>query len=177
MEAILQQFGLEGPLMLTVSLGFLALLFILAKVAWPAVNKMLDERAAAIKHRLDEAEARRAEMEQMRGDYEQRIGSIETEARERLQAAVREAHAARDELLQHARTQAEQMMERARLEVSHAKEKALMEIRDSVADLSAQAAGLIIQRTLDPAAHRDLVDQVIAGIGPGTGGGPNGGRA
>lgn len=173
MEAILQQFGLEGPLMLTVSLGFLVLLLIMGKVAWPAVNKMLDERAAGIKHRMDEAEARRAEMEQMRDDYEQRIANIEIEARERIQAAVREAHAARDELLQHARSQAEQMMERARLEVSHEKEKALMEIRDQVADLSAEAAGLIIHRTLDPAAHRDLVDRVIAGIGagPANGGG------
>lgn len=170
MGQIAQLFGLDWKLMLTVSIGFFVLLFIMMKFAWPAVTKILEERANLIKSRLDDAEARRAEMERMRNDYEQRLTNIETEARERIQSAVQEAHAARDQLLSQARAQSEQILERAKEDVQREKEKALIEIRDRVADLATMAAGQIIRRSIDPAAHRQLIDEVIDAVGATDGG-------
>ena len=165
MSEIVEQFGLQLPLMITVSLGFFALLAIMYTKAWPAVTKMLDARAQMIKSRLDDAESKRAEMEQLRNDYEQRLAGIEHEARERIQVAVRDAHAARDELLAAARAQSEQTLTRAQEEIEREKEKALIEIRDQVADLATLAAGQIIGRTLDPQTHRALIDEVIDSVG------------
>ncbi len=165
MEQILKQFGIDFGLMVSISLGFFALLFIMAKFAWPAVTKMLDERARQIKHNLDQAERQRREMEQLRADYEQRLANIEVEAREKIQAAVRDAQQARDDRLNEARAQAEQMIARGAEEVEREKEKALIEIRDKVADLATLAAGQIIGRTVDAQVHRQLIDEVIDSIG------------
>lgn len=165
MDKIVEQFGLELPLMITVSLGFFTLLAVMYMKAWPAVTKMLDERAQMIKSRLDDAEAKRAEMEQLRTDYEQRLTGIEHEAREKIQAAVREANQAREDRVNETRAQCEQMLARAQEEIGREKEKALIEIRDQVADLATLAAGQIIRRTVDAQTHRALIDEVIDSIG------------
>lgn len=164
MSDIVEQFGLQLPLMITVSLGFFVLLAIMHAKAWPAVTKMLDERTQMIKSRLGDAEAKRAEMEQLRNDYEQRLAGIEHEARDKIQAAVRDANQAREDLLNETRLECERMLARAQEDIGREKEKALIEIRDQVADLATLAAGRIISRTLDVEAHRALIDEVIGSV-------------
>lgn len=161
---LLNQLAIDPKLLLVHAAGFLILVAILKKFAFGPVTEVLETRRRTIQSRLDDAEAKRAEMEQLRNDYEQRLADIEHQARERIQAAVREAHAARDELMAHTRSQAELTMERARQEAEREKEKALIEIRDRVAELAALAAGQIIHKTIDPATHRQLVDEVIQSV-------------
>ena len=50
-------------------------------------------------------------MEETRRQYEQRLAGIEAEAREKIQAAVQEAQALRDNLVADARQQAETIVD------------------------------------------------------------------
>lgn len=161
MGAILEQLGINPPLLLVMAIGFLIVYFILKKFAFGPVSQMFEERSKTIQRQLDEANQKRMEMEKMRDDYERRIAQIEEEARARIAEAVKEAQAARDEMLAQAREQAERIVARGKDEIEREKHKALVEIRDQVAELAILTASKIIERELDEHAHRELIDDVI----------------
>jgi F-type H+-transporting ATPase subunit b len=145
--------------------GFLLLWLLLAKFLWKPANQFLGQRQQTIRNNLDEAERQRAEMQRMREDYEQRLAGIEQEHRDRIQAAQREAQAAREELLVEARAERDRIVASGVQEIHREKEKALVEIRDQVADLAILAAAQVVGHELDEPTHRSLIDEVIAGVG------------
>ena len=167
--AILDLFGIEPKFFLTISLGFLILFFILKTYAFGPIFGMLQARQDKIRGDLDDAEARRNEMVSLQKQYEQRLAQIEDEARDKIQAAVKEAQAAREELLQKAHADADEVRRRAQDDIAREREIANAEMRDQIAKLSAQVAGRLIKQTLDPAAHARLIDDVIGGIGSANG--------
>lgn len=162
---VLEQLGIHWQLLVMQIAGFLVLFAILKKVAFGPVAGILEERQRRIRGQLGEAEQRRQEMERMRDEYQARIADIESEARERIQQAIREAHTARDELLAQAREQAEHLLSRAQQEIKREKEKALVEVRDQVADLALLAAGRVVEKTLDERTHRALIDDILEEVG------------
>ncbi len=141
--------------------GFLLLFFLLSKFFFGPIGQVLDEREHRVKEKMDEAERNSLEMQKMRDEYQQRIGSIETETRDRIQQAMKEALSAKDELLENAKNEAERLMDRSREEISLEKKKSLMELRDKVADLAILAAEKLIEKSIDDKAHRDLIDDII----------------
>lgn len=141
--------------------GFLVLLWLLRQYLFDPISKILEERGTRIKQKMDEAERHSLEMKTMRDEYEQRIAKIETEARDRIQAAMKEAQAAKEEMLDTARTEAEKLIARGKSEAYREKQKALVEMRDQIADLAIQAASRVVEKNLDEAAHRELIDDII----------------
>ena len=170
LQQILETFGIELKFLLTMVIAFVILFLILKKFAFGPIFGMLQARQDKIRADLDDAEARRAEMVRLQREYETRLAQIEDEARDKIQAAVREAQVARDELLQKAHSEAQAIVARAHEELDRERQIAQAEMRDQIARLSTAAAGRIIRQTLDPAAHARLIDEVISGIGSADGG-------
>jgi len=161
LQGLLEQLNINSQELLIQVVGFALLAFLLTKFLIRPINALLEERARTIKSNLDEAEKKRQEMVAMRDEYERRIADIESEARERIQEAVRQAHEARDKLLADVRAQAERLLERAREEIAREREKAIVSLRDQVADLAVDIAGRIIEKSLDESAHRALIDDIL----------------
>ncbi len=78
-----------------------------------------------------------------------------SEARER--AEVRER-----EMIEAAKKDAEALIERARADINTAKEQALGAIRDEVVEISLNAAGQVLGRTVDSEDDRRLVADLVA---------------
>jgi F-type H+-transporting ATPase subunit b len=157
--------NIKPPLLLVNIVGFVLLWMLLKKFLWKPAGEFLAQRQQTIQNTIDEAERQRAEMQRMREEYEQRLEEIEQEHRDRIQAAQREAHAARDELLAEARAERDRVVAAGVREIQREKEKALVEIRDQVADLAVLAAAQVIGRELDERTHRSLISGVIEGVG------------
>ena len=49
-------------------------------------------------------------------------------------------------------------------EIQREKEKSLQELKQTVADLSVQIAGKVIEQQVDPATHRRLIDGLLADL-------------
>ena len=177
-QGILDTFGIELRFFGIMIIGFLLLIAVLKKFAFGPIFGMLQARQDKIRGDLDDAEARRNEMVSLQKQYEQRLAQIEDEARDKIQAAVKEAQAAREELLQKAHADADEVRRRAQDDIVREREIANAEMRDQIAKLAAQVAGRLIKQTLDPAAHARLIDDVIGGIGSpnGVSAAPAGGR-
>ena len=166
---MLEQLGIDWKLILVMLTGFLLLVFILSKFAFRPILNLLDKRQSTIQGNIDEAQNRRNEMVNLQRDYESRLAKIEEEARDKIQGAVKEAQAARDEILSKAKSESEAIVARGREEIQVEKQKALIEMRDQVADLAISAATRIVRTNLDGGNHARLVDDVIAGLGSSNG--------
>jgi F-type H+-transporting ATPase subunit b len=168
---ILNSFGIDWRFLLIQIVGFAILLMVLAKFAFGPIYKMLEARQSNIRGNLDEAESRRNEMVRLQQDYETRLAQIEDEARDKIQAAIKEAQAARDEILEKAREDAARITQRASDEIASERAKAMAEMRDEIANMAVAAAMQAVRGNLNSGNHAALIDQAIASIGstPGAG--------
>jgi len=141
---------------------FVALFFLLSKLAWKPIISSLKEREKSIQDALDTADKARLEMSQLKADNERLL----KEAREERDRILREAREAANRLKDDAQTDAkksaDKIIEDARAAINIEKQAALKEIRIQVANFSLQIAEKLIKKNLaDDKAQKDLVEGYI----------------
>ena len=145
------------------TLSFLAVLFILAKVAWKPILQGLKDREASIADALNKAEQARAENALMMAKNE----DLMRQAREERELLLKEARDIRDKEIAGAKAKAkaegDALLARAREDIRNEKNAAITEMKNSVAELSILVAERILKEKLgDAAAQKALVDKVMA---------------
>ncbi len=165
MGSILETLGIEPRFILISLVGFLILLFVLSKFAFGPLVRTLQARQDKIRGDLDDAQARRDEMVALQRDYETRLATIEDEARNKIQAAVKEAQSARDEILARAHTDAQAIVLRGQEEAASERSKSLVEARNQIVDLATLMARQSARENLSAAGQTGLIDDAIAKIG------------
>ena len=159
--------ALNIPLVITQLVGFLLLLWFLNRYVFKSIFAILDQRQADIKATYDQLDADRARMEDTRRQYEQRLANIEAEAREKIQAAVLEAQALRDNLVADARQQAETIVVQGRNESERERQAAFLEMRQQIVAIAMAAAGKVVGENLNDARQTKMVDDFIGSVGLG----------
>jgi F-type H+-transporting ATPase subunit b len=154
---------LDATVWVSIAMAFFIAILLVKKV--PAmVWGMLDKQIGAIRSRLDEAKALRAEAEALRDEYARKIASVEAQAAEMVAHADEEAKA----LIAKARQDADELVRRrgkmAEDKIAAAERAALDDIRARTADAAAKAAASIIAQKHDAGADKALVDRTIAGL-------------
>jgi len=165
--SFLQQLGITPALLITQIVGFLILLFLLNRFMFKPIFGILDQRQADIKATYDQLEADRARMEETRRQYEQRLANIEAEAREKIQAAVQEAQALRDNLVADARQQAETIVSQGRNDSERERQAAFLEMRGQIVAIAMAAASKVVGENLNDARQTKMVDDFIGSVGIG----------
>ena len=135
--------GIDWTSLLVYVVNFAILGVVLYFFAYKRILGMLDARSSRIRESLEEAERARRESQEQR------------EAMERSLQEGREAG-------QQALAEAAQLVERAREEIRQEREAAVEQVRAEFGTLAVTAAERIIRRSLDPDAHRDLIDEALA---------------
>lgn len=154
------------------AIAFALVYVLVAKLAFPKINELLEERAASIEGKMHEADERLEEAEQTRTRYERQLSEARDEATRIVDDARQEAEEQRRQIIARAEGEAEQVLERARAEIATERDRAIQQLRAELARLSVQLAEKIIQRELDDRAHEDLVDRYIDGLASSNGGTP-----
>ena len=159
---LLDQLNIDPRAILVNIVGFIALLIVLRKMVFTPIGKVLAERQQDITSTYDQLDADRRQMEALRADYEQRLASIEAEAREKIQGAIKDAQAARDQIIQEANGRSREMITRAEEEIAREREQAMITFRQQVVDLAMGAATKVIGDSLDDTRQRHLIDDFIS---------------
>ncbi len=159
--------ALNIPLLVTQIIGFLLLLWFLNKFVFKPIFSILDQRQKEIQDVYDGLDRDRASMDDLKRQYEERLANIEAEARERIQAAVKEAQSLRDNLIADAHQNAEAITISARNEAERERQKAFLEMRQQIISLAVSAAGKVVEEALDDSRHAKLVDEFISEVGTG----------
>jgi F-type H+-transporting ATPase subunit b len=157
-------FGLDATVWVSIAMAVFIGILIWKKVPG-LITRGLDGQIAAIRARLDEAKALRAEAEALRDEYARKIAGAEAEAQAMLQHADQEAAA----LIAKAEADAQDLTARrakmAEDKIAAAERTAIAEVRARAADAATRAAAAIIAEKHGAAADKALVDQSIAGLG------------
>jgi F-type H+-transporting ATPase subunit b len=157
--------NLSWQALLTQAIAFIILIWVLGKYLFRPIQDLLAARQQEVRSTLEQVEADRRAMETSRREYEARLVGIEAEAREKIQAAIKEAQGMKDEIIVSAHGDAERLLRRSQEEIQREKQRALVELRTEVADLAVQAAGKILGSSIDDRKHRDLISDFVNKVG------------
>jgi F-type H+-transporting ATPase subunit b len=129
-------------------LAFLAVFFVLAKFAWPAIIKGLNERERSIADSLATAERVKAEMAQMKSENEALLAS----AREERAQLLKEAREAKDKIINEAKEKAKEEANKiivdAQAAIQTQKMAALTEVKNQVGNLVIEVAEKVLRKEL-----------------------------
>lgn len=142
-------------------IAFLVVFFILSKFAWPAITKMLDERAKTIRESLERAEEAKVEGERLLEEYRTTMAEARKEAATIIAQAKQAGESMRTESAARAQEQYDDMLAKARMAIEGEKQAALAELQSSVAELSVSVAGRLIGADLSTEEHLRIVEKYV----------------
>ena len=140
---------------------FLVLLFVLRKWAWKPILSGLQAREDGIKKNIEDAKQAKEESEKLLDQYKIQLDSARKEAQKLIGDATSRADVLLDEKKKQMETEAQAILEKARLQIEQERQKVVQELRQEVVEIALSAAGKVIQKTLKPEDHRELINREI----------------
>ncbi len=146
-------------------LNLLILFFVLKKLFFNPMEKMLESRKREIEADYKRAEADKAAANEIREEYE----LLMTQAGENADKITAQAKMRAEEkssvIIKEAETKAEGMIKRARIAIEKEKESALSALRGSILSISVDIARKIIGSEIDKTEHERLINSAMEGLG------------
>ena len=152
------------------SVAFIVVFVVLARYAFPRLNKGLKDRQDKIRGDLERAEGARKEAESSLQRYEQQLQEARAEAGTIVEDARKTAEQMRRDLLAKAEDESRQIVARAQEEIRAERDRAIQELRVTLAETSVDLAARVVGESLDRERQIRLVDEYIdevAGMGNG----------
>jgi F-type H+-transporting ATPase subunit b len=156
--------SLNGTLIADI-LGFLVMLFLLWRYAYPVIVRAAEARQRQVTEQLESARREREEAEERLKDAAKQLDEARLQASEVLAGANRSADQLRAEARSRAEDDAHRIVDGARREIESERQRALQSVRQEVADLVVGATEKVVGRALDADAHRRLIDEAIEEVG------------
>lgn len=154
----------DAGLLFWMLLAFGVVFFVLYKYGFPIITSMIDAR----KQYIDEALKGAKEANEKIADIEQQCNGLIEEARQRQLEILREATAAREQIIKEAREKADaetgKMIAEAKREIEQQREDAMNAVREEAAKVAVAVAEKILRRELAGEEHQQqyverLVDE------------------
>lgn len=143
-------------------IGVFMLLFPIIKFFFlNPLMESINDRNGELEKTFTEAENLRAEMTQMKSEYEQRIVATEAQAREQIQAQIKEAQDLRKELMAEAAAKADELVKKAQEEIVLEKDRVLTAMRLEVVNLTLAATEKVLGENVDDARNRKLIQEFV----------------
>lgn len=143
------------------AITFFVLWALMKWVLLPPLLARRAEREEAMRADADAAERARDELAQTREAYERALSGARAEANGLLDQARADADAHRAELQAAADTDITSARAEAQAEIDRARATALDSLRGDVGSLAVEAASLVVQKPLDPAAEQATIDRAL----------------
>ena len=140
------------------------LVWVTMKYIWPPLMTAMDERAQRIADGLAAADRAKAELKDADARVAEEIKAARVQASEIVEKAQQQANQILDKAKADALLEAARVKAVAQAEIEGLVGKAKEQLRGQVASLAVQGAQKIIQREINPDAHKALLDQLLAEI-------------
>ena len=143
---------------------FVIFAFILSRVAWKPLLGALDARETSIQDSLDTAKREREEAQGVLAEHKQLVAGAHRERAEMVAAGKDDGERLKAEILEEARKQREKLLAQTDAQVQAGLRQAKAELRTEAVDLAIQAAGKLLEKNLDDATQRQLVERHLADL-------------
>ena len=141
---------------------FIVLAIFTAKVVWPPLVKVLDERAKKIQEALTAADRSMQEMIAVQKHVQSELAKAREEGQKRVQEAETRAQQIADDIKLDAENEAAEIIAQAKAQAELQIKQAREQLRAEVASLAVKGAEQILKREIDAKAHADLLNKLSA---------------
>ena len=146
-------------------IAFLIIFFALAKLAWPKVLGMMDERSQRIEDSLKAAEDANAAANEKRREAEQIVADARRQASDIVLEARRDAEAERARIIGQAHDEASAVVARAHENIEEERRAVYASSSATIANLAVSVASKIIGESLDENEQRNLIEKYMDEVG------------
>jgi len=137
------------------------LFFLMYKLAWKPVKKILDERSKFEQQKLSEAAALKEENEKTAKEAKNIISDANRDAEMIVKEAREEGQNLKNELIEEGKRQSAQLLENAKHDMEMQKARMMEEMRSEIVDTAIAAAEKVLQNNVDPDAERQSINSFV----------------
>jgi len=143
---------------------FLILMFALSKFAFKPLFAAVEAREKALEDAIAGAKRDREEAEQLMAQQRAQLEAARTEAQTIIADSRGTAERMRTDLLAQTKQQQEEMLEQARRVIESEKVAAIAQLRREAVDLAIAGASRVIEKNLDSAGNRQIVESFLSSL-------------
>jgi len=137
------------------------LFFLMYRLAWKPVKKILDERSAVEQERLEKAKKIEEENLAYNAQAKQELDQARKMAQEAISQAQEEAGKLRNNLIEEGKKEASRIIEDAQRTISLQKKKMLEDMHGEMVDVALSAAEKMLNTKLDSKADEENINKFI----------------
>ncbi len=134
------------------------------KYVWPMLNKALSEREQKIADGLAAAERGKKDLEEAEAKSKQILQEARAKAAEAANVANQQASHILEEARKESQLERQRQVDAAKAEIQQELNRAKDALRTEVSKVALAAAERIIEREIDPKAHKALLDELAGQI-------------
>jgi F-type H+-transporting ATPase subunit b len=143
-------------------LAFVIVFVGLAKFAFPAIKKAMEDRSNRIRESLDDAERAKNEAQGILDEYQRQLADARNEANRIIEEARQTADQLRRDLVTRAEQEAQELRQRTQEDIGAAQQRAMTDLQSQIRDLTIELTEKVVGQQLDQQAQRALIDGYIA---------------
>lgn len=141
---------------------FLVFIWFTKTFVWPPVIKAMEERRTRIADGLAAAERGQKALQDADAQVAERIREARQQASQIIEQAERRGAEIVDEAREDARATAERLVAEAKAEIEQETSRVREALRGEVAAIALAGAKQLLEKEIDPADHRELLDKLAA---------------
>jgi len=145
---ILDQFGVDWPMLIAQAINFLIVAFVIWKFAFKNILSTVKEREKQIADSLRNADKIKLELEETEKQQQETLQEASLEAKKTISIAQEQAKAFIEEQKEDARKQAEEIITKAKLAMEQERERVLREAREEIASLVVLTTSKVLSKDL-----------------------------
>lgn len=153
---------IPNPLTMVVQLCATALLvFLMYKLAYKPVKRIIDTRSEYEQSRLTDADKLKKEYEDLHEKAEKEINDAKVKAKQIIADAQDEGSRVKNNLIDEGKQKSQQIIDDAQNNIALQKNKMLDEMHGEIVDVALSAAEKILQTKLDSKNDKDSINEFI----------------
>jgi F-type H+-transporting ATPase subunit b len=160
----LEQLGINWGLLIAQLFNVAFVVWLLTRLLYQPVLKMLNDRTERIQQSLQEADRVKEQMAGASREYETELARARQEAAAIVAQAQERARTQEAEIVAQARQEAERIRRDAREQLDREREQMLRDLKGQVADLVTITASKVLAAELK-GRHDALIEESLAGLG------------
>jgi F-type H+-transporting ATPase subunit b len=143
---------------------FVVLLFVLSRAAFKPMLAAVEAREKSLEEAIANAKADREAAAKILAEHQAQLDAARGEAQKLIAEGRAVGDKVRADMIEETRGQQQEMLERARREIESEKQRAIADLRREAVELAIAGAGKVIEKNLDNASNRQIVESFLSSI-------------
>jgi F-type H+-transporting ATPase subunit b len=145
--------------------NFIILMAILRYFFFDKVNKVIDDRNEEVVSTIKNADTQKEQAKLLKIESEKNLEDSKIQGKNIVEDYKQKAEKVSEQIKSEASSEAELIIVRAKSDIEREKEKAEEELKNKVVDLAVILSSKALEKAIDEAEHRRLIEEFIAKVG------------